>query len=481
LVTVQIPGHYGILNGMRVEEELEALRAENKELRQHIVELTSALKEFEAALKAAEQRIKELENKKKDPPSWVKANKPKREDEKKPRRKRKAEHNRARRRMEPTRTVEHQLEECPDCGYALHWRKKGHSHQVIDIPPPPPAEVIEHQVIKRWCPHCKKWQAPRMDLRQDTLGQGRIGLRLTSLIVYLRNVMRSPYRQIQKYLEKQHGVMLSIGGIVELLHRVRTASQEELRRLYQAARASPVIHADETGWREDGQNGYIWVLSVPGPMPIRIYHYNRSRSRFVVKGLLRSSPGNQFQGVLCSDFFGSYNIYDGRHQRCWVHLLRDLYKLKEEHPDQIVVQTWSETVRHLYDEALEFVRATSPPDEQERIIKYGTLLARLEKLGQVHARSEGHPCRILAKRLLRHQDEMFQFVLHPEVSADNNLAERSLRPLVIERKISGGTRSVAGTTTRMVLASLVSTWLARGLNPYEECISLLRNVPLPQV
>jgi len=320
-----------------------------------------------------------------------------------------------------------------------------------------------------------------MDLRQDTLGQGRIGLRLTSLIVYLRNVMRSPYRQIQKYLEKQHGVMLSIGGIVELLHRVRTASQEELRRLYQAARASPVIHADETGWREDGQNGYIWVLSVPGPMPIRIYHYNRSRSRFVVKGLLGSSPGNQFQGVLCSDFFGSYNIYDGRHQRCWVHLLRDLYKLKEEHPDQIVVQTWSETVRHLYDEALEFVRATSPPDEQERIIKYGTLLARLEKLGQVHARSEGHPCRILAKRLLRHQDEMFQFVLHPEVSADNNLAERSLRPLVIERKISGGTRSVAGTTTRMVLASLVSTWLARGLNPYEECISLLRNVPLPQV
>ena len=96
-------------------------------------------------------------------------------------------------------------------------------------------------------------------------------------------------------------------------------------------------------------------------------------------------------------------------------------------------------------------------------------------------RSKDHPCSTLAKRLLRHQDEMFQFVLHPEVSADNNLAERSLRPLVIARKISGGTRGDAGTTTRMVLASLVSTWLARGLNPYEECLSLLRKTPLPQV
>jgi hypothetical protein len=461
---------------MRVKEELEALRAENTELRQHIVELTSALEEFETALEAAEQRIKELENKKKDPPSWTKANKPKREGEKKLRRKRKSEHNRARRRMEPTRIVEHELEACPDCGYRLYGRKKGHSHQVIDIPPPPPVEVTEHQVIKRWCAHCEKWQAPQLDLRHEVLGQGRIGLRLTSLIVYLRNVMRSPYRQIQAYLETQHEMTISVGGIVELLHRVSAASQEELQALYEVARASSVMHADETGWREDGQNGYIWTLSVPGPEPIRLFHYNRSRSRFVVRALL-GIVGNRFQGVLCSDFLGSYNIYDGPHQRCWVHLIRDLHKLKEEHAERIAVQAWTKAVRDLYDEAQEFVRATSPPDASERRTKYDSLLARLQKLGRVHARSEDHPCSTLAKRLLRHQDEMFQFVLHPEVSADNNLAERTLRPLVIARKISGGTRSDAGTATRMTLASLVGTWLARGLNPYEECLSLLRNIP----
>ena len=465
---------------MNIEQELARLRAENIELRQQVQDLTEALQELEAALRTAGQSAKGQEKKKEQPPSWVKPNKPKKEGEKKARRKRKAEHNRARRRMEPTQIVKHELESCPTCGYKLHRRRLGHTHQVVDIPPPAPVEVIEHQVIKRWCPHCEAWHAPQLDLRDEALGQGRIGLRLTSMIVYLRSGLRLPYRQIQQYLETLHQMQMSVGGMVELMHRVREASQPEIQKLYEAMRSSAVVHADETGWREDGQNGYIWTLSVPGAAPIRLFRYNRSRSRHVVRGLL-GLVSNGFRGVLCSDFLGSYNIYDGPHQRCWVHLLRDLHELKEKHPEHVIVRAWAKAVRNLYDEAQAFVRATSPPSQRDRAIRYYSLQARLQRLGQAHARTEAHPCRALAKRLLRHQDEMFQFVLHPDVCADNNLAERSLRPQVIARKISGGTRSAAGTATRMALASLVSTWLARGLNPYEECLSLLRKTPVPQV
>ena len=145
----------------------------------------------------------------------------------------------------------------------------------------------------------------------------------------------------------------------------------------------------------------------------------------MVKGLL----GSAFQGVLCSDFLGSYNIYDGPHQRCWVHLLGNLHELKEKHFDHVTVVAWVEAVRHLYDEALEFVRPTSPPGERERQIRYCSLLARLQRPGRAHARSDDHPCSTLAKRLLRHQDEMFQFVLHPAVSADNNPAGPEPKPL----------------------------------------------------
>lgn len=70
--------------------------------------------------------------------------------------------------------------------------------------------------------------------------------------------------------------------------------------------------------------------------------------------------------------------------------------------------------------------------------------------------------RELAKRLLRHQDALFQFVRHAHVPADNNLAERALHPLVMQRKISGGSRSRQGSATRMQLASLFGTWQALG-------------------
>ena len=108
-------------------------------------------------------------------------------------------------------------------------------------------------------------------------------------------------------------------------------------------------------------------------------------------------------------------------------------------------------------------------------------------MGQIHqlelryAQAYDHPCCALAKRLVRHEAQLFQFARVPGLSADTNLAERSLRPLVIIRKICGGSRSPAGTTTRMVLASLFETWQARRLNLFEECFKLLHHIPLPQL
>ena len=71
----------------------------------------------------------------------------------------------------------------------------------------------------------------------------------------------------------------------------------------------------------------------------------------------------------------------------------------------------------------------------------------------------------LCRRIERHIKELFVFVPHPETPSDNNAAERSLRHLVISRKISGGTRSEQGSDSKMTLASLFGTWRVRGLDP----------------
>jgi len=97
-------------------------------------------------------------------------------------------------------------------------------------------------------------------------------------------------------------------------------------------------------------------------------------------------------------------------------------------------------------------------------------LARLYANAKEHSK---HPCHTLSKRLLLHLDGLFQFVKQQGLAADNNLAERSVRPVVVMRKVSGGSQSERGSRTRMTLASLFGTWRAKGLNPFSQCLTLL--------
>lgn len=73
---------------------------------------------------------------------------------------------------------------------------------------------------------------------------------------------------------------------------------------------------------------------------------------------------------------------------------------------------------------------------------------------------------------------VFVFVTEPAVPATNTAADRSLRPLVVSRTISGGTRSACGTATKMTLASLFGSWRLQGINPFDACLDLLAS---PQV
>src|SRR5215208_4899173 len=461
---------------MTLEAEVEHLRTENAELRLHAAEL-------QQQLAAALARIAELEQQPPDPPPFVKPNRLPATEPKPKRKKRAAHHNRGRCCEPPTRTETHALDRCPECHYQLQGHSLDYRRQVIELPPPVPVDVVEHQVIKRWCPHCRRWRSPHLDLSGQVFGQGRIGTRIASLVAFLALVLRLPMRRIQAYLRLVHQLTISTGEVVELLHAVRRALQSHVDTLKTQARASPILHADETSWRENGQNGYIWAFSTPGEDAVRYYDYDHSRGQAVVKRIL----GGKFTGHLVSDFYCGYNDYAGKHQRCWVHLLRDLHALKETHPDEAAVLAWAQAVRALYDEAQRWLQEQAAPSQEARELQYVGLVTRAHALGLEYARAKRHPCQALAKRLLRHEDELFQFVLVAGLSADNNLAERSIRPLVVIRKISGGSRSAEGTKTRMALASLFETWQARGLNPLEECHRLLsqpttsEKTPLPQV
>ena len=157
-------------------------------------------------------------------------------------------HGFARPRMTPTHRVEHVMENCPDCGAHLSGGWIQRTREVIELPVVP-AQVTEHVYIARTCPACRRRCTPPAELGGVVLGQQRLGVNLLSLIATLREEGRLPIRSVQWYLDTVHQLRLSVGAIVSAIHRTAQRAQPAVAAILDRIRGSPVVHADETGWR----------------------------------------------------------------------------------------------------------------------------------------------------------------------------------------------------------------------------------------
>ena len=344
-------------------------------------------------------------------------------------------HGFARPRMTPTHRVEHVVENCPDCGTHLTGGWVQRTREVIELPVVP-VQVTEHVFIARTCPVCRRRRVPTAQLDGAALGRQRLGVNLISRIATLREEGRLPIRSIQWYLRTVHQLSLSVGAIVSAIHQTAQQAQPAVAGMVDRIRASPVVHADETGWRQNGNNGYVWTST-----PTERYFLRRGRGKAVVD---REAP--------CPI-------------PCTANDLVALYA-----PAGPV----GPAVHQLYVEARSFTHPQARRRHTAQLAWERQLLAICQPFLADPSAVQGKLCR----RIERHIKELFVFVAEPDVPADNNPAERSLRHLVISRKVSGGTRSEQGTESKMTLASIFGTWRAQGLNPLAACRQLLTS---PQV
>lgn len=434
------------------KEELLLLVTQQQEM------IALLLKQIEE-LKAEIERLKGGGKTKTPPPDWVKANtkKPEPPPQKTPRKQRK--HSFVRLREAPTEEVVHACYECPDCGRTLTGGSVRSQRQILELPDIA-LRVIEHLFVERYCGVCKKRCTPKGDLSEQAVGQSRFGPRVHALVAYLRFVGRLPVSAITSLLSSFCRLKVSKGEVIALLSTVATLGANAYEALRTRLTESSYVHGDETGWREGGQNGYLWSFCTPDAC---YFTYPKTRAGHVVTDVL----GEKYQGIVVSDFYGGYNRHNGLHQRCWVHLLRDVHKLKEQFPTQGVLD-WCQQLRNLYDRAREFSSAVP----KERVSARFGFQRELYALAAPFT-STNLPQSTLCKRLLQFEGELFTFVEHPHVPSENNFAERAIRPRVIARKISGGTRSEAGSLTMAVLSSLFATWHLRGEECLEECLKML--------
>ena len=285
----------------------------------------------------------------------------------------------------------------------------------------------------------------------------------------MREQCRLPFRVIQDYLHHRFGLRVSVGQLVALVEAVARRGKAIVEGFKDEIRGSPVVNGDETSWREDGQNGYVWSFSTD---KVRYFLYRKSRAATVVKEVL----GDQFDGVVVSDFYGAYNAHLGLHQRCWVHLLRDIHELKEKHKEDRQLKQWARAVKTIYERAKQYegpnARLDLVEQKQERVKRQREYERELLRVCRPHLKKKRLQSRH-CERIERFLPELFVFVADARVPSDNNGAERSVRHLVVSRKISGGTRSNKGSETKSILASLFGTWRLQGLDFYQSCWNLL--------
>ena len=393
---------------------------------------------------------------------WVKRNVPAKEPGS-PRKKRAQPC--ARKSLVPTQVVCHAVDVCPKCKRKLSGGWVKWKHQVTDIPPVE-VDVTDHLFMERECGVCGTRYVPSSSqvLSEIVVGKRSIGINLMCLIAHLKTVCLVPIAKIRTLLYTLFGVKISKGEIAELLSAVSGIGESEYDKLRDQIRGSPFVHGDETGWRENGRNGYLWSFSTPR---VRYFTYDHSRGGRVVTEVL----SDEYMGTVVADFYAGYNAHGGLKQRCWVHFDRDLDALEAKNPDDASVVFWVDWVLDVYYRAKETVERDYT--DKERSVLRKEFEEQILVLAEPYLTLKDAPQHTLAKRINNFVDELFTFVEYPDVPSENNAAERAIRPAVIARKVSGGTRSARGSKTNSVLMSLFGTWTAQCLNTYDACRQMI--------
>ena len=350
------------------------------------------------------------------------------------------------------REVEHKLSECPTCHNPLGEPCGKHSQIVEDIPPVQPT-VTQHIVYEYHCTPCgAKIEAPMT----EALPRATLGLRLTLLSAYLHYALGMTTRNICAWLRTFCRFQVTPGGLVLNWQRLAELLLPVYQELGKAARLSAVLNADESGWRIGGRLAWLWCFT---SKTLAYYVLTPSRAGPVVKKVL----GSFFKGILVTDFFSAYNrIKAFAKQKCVVHLLREVKQVSLRNHSQ-EWKRFARRLKRLMHEALRLVIDREKLGKRKYHKRVASLHMRLADIFGASYRDKD--CERLAKRLAKHSEELFVFLLHPGVPAENNHAERQMRFAVVMRKNSYGNQSKRGAQAQAILMSIFRTCQLRGIDP----------------
>lgn len=240
---------------------------------------------------------------------------------------------------------------------------------------------------------------------------------------------------------------IGLGPLIKIFHRLAKIFGPIPDRLIEPYRQSPVKHADETGWRNDGQSGYVWLFATH---KISLFLFRKTRSSSVPREVFGNKP---LPGTLVVDRYNAYNKAPCALQYCYAHLLREVEDIGKEFPESEEVKTFVGVLAPLLATAMHL---RSLPITDAEFYEQATKL-KGQIMEVVHTCAQHLAIRRIQEIFHDNADRMYRWAEDRRVPADNNLAERDLRPTVIARKVSFGSQSDAGAQTRGILMTTLYT------------------------
>lgn len=415
---------------IRLEVNITRLKNNVLRYRLKIKELTSILKEKDRKIRELEEKLIDKESQRKELLSYLYKPK-KKKDESKPRGKKPgapAYHRPIPAESAVTQERNYVLKTCPICEGLVGEVVDTVVKYEEDITLKPRPTVVKHVITRHWCSHCETYvKSPDLPLIT------RIGVKTMGYILYARYRLRLPMEKIKESLLDLYDFRISEGEIVAVLKDAERLFGKDYEAITVLIQEAKVVYADETGWRMDGKNWWLWVfVTTTGTQ----YVIEDTRG----KGVAEKALGEKEDRVIISDGYAAYQNLPGDKQQCWVHLLR----AAKLHSPMLY-----EDLLVLYKKLLlELEKPLGHRDKGKLQKGFATLIDKpYPELTALKVR----------ERMKRDEAVLFTCLLHDGVLPENNTAERALRPQVVMRKIFGGSRSLAGAKAHQVNSSVVET------------------------
>jgi transposase len=351
---------------------------------------------------------------------------------------------------------------CSSCQGKVN-RHSQRERSVLDVTELKVRKIL-YTVERGRCSECKKLQESRLPLFTGSLYSNA----LLSQIAVLHYLQGIPIGRICDML----GASVNPGSIFTAMHRIAKRWEPALEGLREEYRQAPVKHADETGWRVDGQPGWSWLFC---SATVSLFECQDTRSARVPARIFGDA---KLPGVLVVDRFSAYNKMPCEIQYCYAHLLREVKKMGEEFPENAEVHTFASELGHLLSEAMRLQGRSLT--EQEYSQQAQQIAAEIQKLNSQTASHSG--IQSIQRIFNKKESRFFQWVNDRSVPTHNNRAERELRQTVIARKVSFGSQSRQGAKTRSTLMSILTTAKKRlnGESPEVWFTNALNHIALDQ-